>query len=638
MSDNTKSIDQMDLDELTLEASKLSKKESELVAWYESILKQASLVKDSLRIIEEEKKKRIPNYKVDVYGNTHITIEIGIKGNTYPFYRGNIPNFNKGKSGFWEVYKTEIWRLPPILNTLEGVWISEPAKLMIQLELDKRKELSLLREQEDIEWEVPGFRERGIELHPFQKICGRFMELVDFNGLNANQMGLGKTLNTIGVVVKNQLYPALVICPATVRTNWEREIYRAIGEPAYVLFGETPNDYDIGQLVFKNPKFILLTYDSIAGYEELKYDKKNEEDIRVLEEKTVYLYSNMINKFVKPKVIICDEMHYIKNDASRRNKGLEALECKQVMGLTGTPVVNRPDELYAILHKIDPKTFDSKYQFMSQYSDGKNGVRNVTQLYEVLQKYMIRYLTKDVFKQLPPVTSINEYVTLNAKYRKTYDKVQAGIMEFVMADGTVAAANITGVLAQIMRLKQVCTLAKIQRAADLAMEIYDSADESDKHKKVIIFSQFVNLPAAVREIHKRLSPESVMFTGQDNVQDRQFTVDKFQSDPNVHFLCCSTKAAAEGLNITAAGSVIFVDLMWTPKDHQQAIGRAYGRISDSHHVNAYYVLAKDTIDEWIEALIREKMEMIEKVVDGVERTRIENTSIAQELFKKMRGK
>jgi SNF2 family DNA or RNA helicase len=250
---------------------------------------------------------------------------------------------------------------------------------------------------------------------------------------------------------------------------------------------------------------------------------------------------------------------------------------------------------------------------------------------------MIRRLKKDVQKDLPPANDITRFHKLSPKAMKIYDKILMGIWEIMDEWNPEEAGQektITHMLAQIIRLKQVCAIDKAEMVADLATDIRDNEPEDEPNPKVLVFSQFV---AVAKAIHKRLNDggRSRMFSGQDSPDERMKFVDQFQNDPKVDYLVMTSKVAAEGLTLTKASTIIFADLFWTPKDHEQCVGRAYGRLNDAHPVDVYWCIADNTIEDWINDLLAQKRALIGQVVDGKEI--VGDESVASELIKKMRA-
>jgi SNF2 family DNA or RNA helicase len=224
-----------------------------------------------------------------------------------------------------------------------------------------------------------------------------------------------------------------------------------------------------------------------------------------------------------------------------------------------------------------------------------------------------------------------------------YEKILSGIYETITTfkpDRGGEEQIITSILAQIMRLKQVCAIDKAESTADLAVELYDSSEGED-NRKVLVFSQF---KAVAYRIAQHLGSEALCFVTRNgneyvtaNAEERDKLVQAFQNDPKWKFLVVTEKTTKEGHNITAAGSVIFNDLFWTPAAHEQAEGRAYGRLSNLHSISSYYHIVDyegNGIEEWIWKLLDMKRNVIEAVVEGVETSR--DTSVAKMLIEKLK--
>ena len=203
-----------------------------------------------------------------------------------------------------------------------------------------------------------------------------------------------------------------------------------------------------------------------------------------------------------------------------------------------------------------------------------------------------------------------------------------GIYTIISAWNPHAAGSETsvpGILAQIMRLKQICAMDKINTVSDLAVELSDSDDNGGK---VIIFSQFVPV---VEQIARILGHEAIVLHGSKKGMDR---IDEFVNDPTKKFLVAQWQVGGEGHNLQCANNVVFADLFWTPASHQQCEERAYGRLADPHPINSYYVVIQETIETWIQELLAAKFRMIESVVEGVSSD--SGKSIAKELMLRMK--
>lgn len=592
-----------------------------------------------------------PDYSVDVE-ERWLTIKTSRKAYTYELKQlpGYSYNYNR------EIHRiplTEGWRLHDFSTKQAGFVWSDKAKEFVLLQVENRLRLDEIAKAEDVELEIPLLK---ASLKPFQRIGIKFFETNGGRGILGDEMGTGKTLQMIGLLVHNE-WKAVVVCPATLKENWLREIKKfAPHLTTYTCQGVAPQKYDIVQLITKRPDIIIINYDILGrSIEEKKITYKNDKDEEITEaeyntqgfgcrkieeEKTRYPWVEVLN-LVNPDICIMDEGHYIKNLESNRSRAARKMEMKRNISLTGTPILNRPGELWPLLHIADPVTFPAFDTFETQYTTGRGGVvRNVDQLKQLLRPLMIRRLKRDVLPQLEPINRQNHYFELSEKGRKLYDKVLAGIFEVLSAWNPNEAGSdrsIPNMLVQIQRLKQVVAYDAVESTADLATEILDATpEEATEKNKVLVFSQF---KATTYAISRRLGSEALSFVSLSSSkefvtaqqQEQQALIDRFQTDPSINFLCVTEKTAKEGHNITAAKAVIFNDLFWTPAGHQQAEARAYGRISDLHTIDAYYRIGINSISEKIMELLAAKLAIIEQVVEGVEASRAD-TSIIHELL------
>lgn len=531
---------------------------------------------------------------------------------------------------------SEGWRLHEFSTTEEVksfIW-TDDAKAFVIKQIEQRLRLDEIAKATDVELEIPNLK---AILKNFQKIGIKFFELNGGRGILADEMGTGKTVQMIGLIIHSK-FRACVVCPAALKENWIREVRKfAPHLVTYTCQGEAPTAFDMKMLLTTKPDIVIINYDIIGRKVEEKYEDKN----GFTHKRDRFLWVELLN-LLGLDICVLDEGHYIKNIDAQRSKGVRLLEMPNAISLTGTPILNRPQELWAMLHVADRQTFPSFETFKNQYTyDGKT-VRNVEELKSLLKPLMIRRLKRDVIKELEPINRVNSYYELSEKGRKLYDKVLGGIFE-VLAEWNPSLAGaqqkVTNMLVQIQRLKQVVAIDGVEGTATLATEIYDASPEATDSNKVLIFSQF---KATTYATGQRLGAETLSFvtrSGNEFVtadnQRQQQLIDQFQTDPSVHFLCVTEKTAKEGHNITAAKAVIFNDLFWTPAGHQQAEARAYGRISDLHTIDSYYRIGINSISEHIMELLAAKMRLIEQVVEGVEASRAD-TSIVHELLAKLK--
>lgn len=575
-----------------------------------------------------------PNVSIDIK-DSHFAIKVYEKGEQYRYkiqrLVGIIFDYGSGKN-YWKLNLTEAWHLFDDLKDIPNVVYSESAQEYITKALESRNKLDNIAKLEDIELILDL---KGHELRSFQKVGVKFMETAECKAILADEMGLGKTWQAIALAMLIMAKKVLVIAPASLKPNWVREIYKLTGETAYVLSGTSPTNHDILKLITQPSRFIVCNYDILARKKTVEKVTVDEDGIKHIDKSDLWHWVEVL-KLYNPDLIIVDEAHYIKNPTSQRSQAVRLFSstAPRIIAMTGTPVLNRPSELWALLNLLHPEQFPAYETFIRQYTyDGKRP-RNAEELRKTLKNVMIRRLKKDVVKELPPINRINEYYELSQEAKTQYNLVMSGIYKTLESWGVgVKQTEVNNVLVQIMRLKQICSFDKMEFIAELANEIYDSAEEDDTHKKVLIFSQFID---SAHGIAKRLGHECLWFSGNADPKERQAIVDRFQNEPEIKYLVATTKAASEGLNITAAGTVVFADLMWTPAAHSQAEGRAFGRISDSHSINSYYVIAEKTIEDSIIELLNFKTEVINSTVEGLDKDRDTEASVAMDLIKKIK--
>lgn len=545
----------------------------------------------------------------------------------------------------WRVPIGEGWKLYKALEVVDGVVYDDDVQKLIIGQIEARAELDKIAKMErgvkylDYDFGV------GMKLRPFQEVGSEFIDSTGGKAIIADEMGLGKTWQALAYAIKNGLR-TMVICPASLKANWAREIRKLSGgERATVLEGAEPSQYTLIKFITEPPKFSIINYDIVGRVFKHKKEWTDEKGYKHEAETERFLWVELIN-MSKPDLVIVDEGHYIKNVDSNRSQAVRQIKVPRIIFMTGTPVLNRPGELWPMLTMIAPEQFPAHETFLTQYTyDGKTA-RNVEELRTLMRPIMIRRLKKDVVQELPPINRINESHELSAKAKKLYAKIEQGVYESIAefdANGRGGQEmGITSILAQIQRLKMVCAIDKADQTADLARQLYEETDESG-NRKVLIFTHFKGVAYA---IYQRLADDgclSFVSRGESEFrtapsEERDRLVQQFQNDPSIKYMVVTENTTKEGHNITAAGHVIFNDLFWTPAAHEQAEGRAYGRLSNLHSINAYYMITDmdgNGIEEWIMELLASKMRMINEVVEGVEASR--DVSVVMELISKMKS-
>jgi SNF2 family DNA or RNA helicase len=457
----------------------------------------------------------------------------------------------------------------------------------------------------------------GMKLRPFQTVSQKFADLVGDKIILGDVMGLGKSPQWIARAVIKEYKKCLIIVPAGLVSNWERQILKFTGIQPHIYGGREPQQPDLVRMLMGKDRFSIIPITSVGS---AVNDKKADSG-------KSYPWVDLIN-MAQYDFVGIDEAHYAKNTSASRTQAVMQLQVPRIWLLTGTPMTNRRVELYPLLRIVRPdlNLTESQIENMSNAA-----------LHEILRQVMLRRDRTQVYDDLPSLDRITQLHELSEDARRRYSLVMQGLYEILKTfnpRNAGAQQEVQNILVQIMRLKQICSDDMIESAADLATEIYDS-NEGEKYRKIIIFSQFNDV---VRAVVRRLGGEALAINGDEHSpQERLKIIDEFHRRDDIHFLVCSSKSVAEGFDITGAGTHINIDLMWTPAAHEQCEGRSYMRQSDPHGITSYYMIAKGTIMEWIWSLLESKMRDIEGVIDGAEKSRLSGSSVVNDLIGMMKN-
>lgn len=544
-----------------------------------------------------------------IYKNNHIHL-------SFPYDNLLVQLVRQFENRKWD-NTNKIWIFPLTeknLQYLKEKWSTtyydNETKLVIEKfenQLSQKDIVSLIDETEK-NIEILGIKGN---LFLFQREGVAFLNKVNGRGLIASEMGTGKTLQTIAwLQLHYNKRPVLVICPATLKLVWQNEFKKWTNIKTQVIDMKT-------SFALQNYQVFIINYDIVA--------KRFQEIIDL-----------------KFQVLILDECHYLKNRKTQRTKVILAIskKIKHIIALTGTPILNRPVEIFNILNLLDPITYGNYWYFAKKYCNAKqtkwgwdvSGASNIDELAEKLKKtIMIRHLKQDVLKDLPEKQRniIPIEIDMN-EYKKVEDDLLNWLVEFKEYD-----------LEQVRKISQVEQLAKIEYCKQVAVKgkleqfITWTKDFLETGNKLVIFAYHREYIEKLMLKLKEYNPLQVI--GGQDLQDRQNSIDKFQNDIDYKIIICSIKAGGVGITLTAASHVIFLELGWTPAEHDQAESRCH-RIGTKNNVNVYYLLAKNTIEEQIWNLINQKREIFQKLMqDKVNiQENQQDMSILQELISNLR--
>jgi SWI/SNF-related matrix-associated actin-dependent regulator 1 of chromatin subfamily A len=428
----------------------------------------------------------------------------------------------------------------------------------------------------------------GGELKPFQRAGVQYL-LEQRRSFLADEQGLGKTVEALATLEADGAYPAIVVCPASLKLNWMREIERWLPARSTQML-----DGNRGPVA--GAEVTVLNYDIVAG----RLDA-----LAALE----------------PRAVVLDESHYCKNPRAQRTQAAQRLSAAVpregiVLALTGTPLLNRPPELISQLRIIGRLgDFGSGAQFGQRFR-GVGGTESHQRLHWHLRaRCFVRRLKAEVLPQLPAKTRAVVPVTLDnePEYRLAEQDVITWLrsqpLDLRELDARVAAALRAERLVRLNALKLLAARGKLHAALHWIHDFLSSGEP------LVVFARHREIQHAVLERF----PNALHVLGEDSQRARDRAVRAFQdsgSDAS-GLIVCSIEVAGQGITLTRSSNVAFLELDWTPAKHDQAEDRCH-RIGQQDAVNVTYLLAADTIDETIATLLERKRAVIGAVTDGRE--------------------
>ena len=412
------------------------------------------------------------------------------------------------------------------------------------------------------------------ELRPYQQAGVEFTTVHAKNkAYIGDEMGLGKTITALAAIHQEQAYPALIVCPAVVVGNWKREANAWLPDKQVQIIKSGKDAID--------PKadIVIASYALAGGAKEHKF-----------------------------KQVICDEAHYLKNQKAKRTETVVAIAkaAPRRLLLSGTPVTNRPKDLFSQLEVLDVtgkgQPLGSFFQFATRYCGGhqgcygfeSDGATNLEELSQRLRDGV--YLRRDksqVLTELPEKQRQFIPVGIPAETRCRIKEIEA---EYKVAQ----KKHLPGAALKAMTDEMVAVgLGKIE-AAGAFME-----DFADTGKKLIVFSNLREVQQGLLKTAQELGVPTVHILGDDSSEKRDQAVQSFQNDPSVQFAVCSLKAAGVGITMTAASDVLMVEQDWTPANLDQAEDRAH-RMGQKNAVNVTYLIMEGTLDDDLKQVIKTK--------------------------------
>lgn len=414
--------------------------------------------------------------------------------------------------------------------------------------------------------------------------------------LIGDEPGLGKTLQSIGIVDTASAYPCLVICPSSLKINWQREFEKFTNKKALVLDNATRTSwpYLLGMGMFS---VAIVNYESLKKF--FVWDINGG--------KTFTLKDVVFNRDIKIfKSVIMDESHRLKDPTAQQTmftRGIVEGKEWRIL-LSGTPVVNHAQDLVAQLAIMGRllSDFGGRGKFLADYGENENLSELSAKLYDTC---MIRREKAKVLTQLPDKQRTDLHVDISN--REEYDLAAADLAAYLReytecTDREIRRKMRMEALVKFMTLRSLASKGKVRQATDFIRNFLANG------KPLIVFC---SLKEIVKALQKQF-PDAVRVTGDDSLAEKQASVDAFQSG-EAQLIICSIKAAGVGLTLTASSNVAFVEFPWTYADCCQCEDRAH-RIGQKNNVNCYYLIGRGTIDPVLYNIIHRKRSIANQIM------------------------
>ncbi|MGE0608944.1 MAG: DEAD/DEAH box helicase [Pirellulales bacterium] len=425
--------------------------------------------------------------------------------------------------------------------------------------------------------------------------------------LIGDEMGLGKTIQAIAAaeILANNMgvERVLIVCPTSLKHQWEREIEKFTNRTVQVIGGLTPKR----QEQFAEPSFFKI----------MNYD-------------TVHRDLDLIAKW-SPDLVILDEAQRIKNWNTRVAKSVKRIASPYALVLTGTPLENRLEELVSIVQFIDQHRLGPTFRFLDrhQVTDENSRVVGYQRLDEVsrsLDSILIRRQKSQVLKQLPERLDKHFFVPMTPQQQEMHTENQDNVARVVAKwrrFGFLTEADQRTLMISLQNMRMSCDSTylldqktdhgyKADELATLLNELFEQPGN-----KVVIFSQWLRMHQLLERRFKGKPWEYVLFHGGLPGPQRRGLVDRFREEQQCRAFM-STDAGGVGLNLQHANVVVNVDLPWNPAVLEQRIGRVH-RMGQSQPVQVVNFVAKGTIEEGMLSVLQFKKSLFAGVLDGGEK-------------------
>ena len=423
----------------------------------------------------------------------------------------------------------------------------------------------------------------------------------------ADDMGLGKTTAAVIASMESGAKKVLIVCPASLKINWDREIKNYTDRKVLIVEGRKwGSTFD----------YYIINYDILKNYHTTEKSEDSDD------------YKLLVNE--KFDLAIVDEAHYVSNSTANRTRLLnDVLETiPRVWLLTGTPMTSRPINYFNLLKIVDSPLTLNWQSYVRRYCKGyqftvgnrkvwnTSGASNLDELRERTKSYVLRRMKTDIL-DLPEKIVTPVFVELSSKM---YDEE---LEEFTrISNDNKDKETLSVTLNRLMKIRQLIAYEKIPYTC----EIIDKC--LDQGKKVIVFTNFT---MSLDMLHEKYKKNSVILNGSMSKEKKQESVDRFQNEDKIKIFISNIIAGGVGITLTAGEVVVMNDLSFVPAHHSQAEDRAY-RYGQQNSVLVYYPVFENTVEKIIYNILQKKKNVIDQVMGDGEYSESFSRDLLKNLF------
>lgn len=446
--------------------------------------------------------------------------------------------------------------------------------------------------------------------YPYQLLGVEFFINNNGRAILADQPGVGKSLQVLAYVVHQKLKRILIVCPASVKFSWESEVRKWTNLKSFVISSK-----------------INITIDDLNNY-----------NIFIINYELLQKFFSLLS-VTQWDCVIFDESHYLKSPKARRYKLSKKLatNISKVLLLSGTPILNRPHELWTSLNILNEREWINWFQFTQKFCGGHfghfgyeyNGATNIEELKSKIAPYFLRRTKAEVLPDLPPKIFINLPIELKKEDWDKYLMAEKRFVEYLKEikqkkDEDIKKSLQAEKLVRLGELRQISSMGKI----DAAIETIESIISNNE--KILVFSTY-NEP--LKYLYNYFQNKAVLLIGETKLEERGININKFQTDENCLIFFAGMHSGGIGITLTAAKVVLLIDFDFVPAIMEQAVDRVHrpGQIADK--VIIYQLIGRNTIDDKMINILEEKRKIFDQLINNEKIVINKHESLVNDLIK-----